>query len=67
MAVPSAYYVWCTEHPVKVDEITFEATRILLIKCQKCGKLTRSSLHGNTHESVILPVRPDSDEGCQDG
>jgi len=66
MAVLSVYCVWCAEHAFKVDEITLEATRILVMKCPKCGKLTRTGFDGKTHEFLILPVGPDSDEGGQD-
>ncbi len=66
MAVLSVYCVWCAEHPFKVDEITLEATRILVMKCPKCGKLTRVGFDGRTHELLILPVGPESEERKQD-
>lgn len=67
MAVLSVHCVWCAEHPFKVDELTLEATRILVLKCPKCGKLTRVGFDGRTHELLILPVGPESDESDPDG
>ena len=67
MAVLSVYCVWCAEHALKVDEITLEATRILVMKCPKCGNLTRAGFDGRTHELLILPVGPESEEREQDG
>ena len=66
MAVLSVYCAWCAEHAFKVDENTLEATHILVRKCPKCGKLTRVGLDGKTHELLILPVGPDSEERKQD-
>ena len=62
MAVLSVYSVWYAEHAFKVDEITLEATRILVMKCPRCGKLTRVGFDGRTHELLILPVAPDSEQ-----
>jgi len=67
MAVLSVYCVWCAEHPFKVDQLTLEATPILVMKCPKCAKLTRVGFDGKTHELLILPVGPESDEGKHDG
>ena len=67
MAVLSLYCWWCAEHAFKVDEITLEATRILVMKCPRCGKLTRVGFDGRTHELLILPVGPESEERQEDG
>jgi hypothetical protein len=67
MALLSVYCVWCAEHAFKVDEVTLEATRILVKKCPKCGKLTRVGFDGRTHEMLILPVGPESDYAKRDG
>lgn len=44
-----------------------EATLVFVIKCPKYGKLIRVGFDGGTHEFLILPVGPESDEGDQDG
>lgn len=56
------YCLWCVEHAFKVDETTLAATRILVMKCPMCGKLTRVGFDGRTHELLILPVGPESEE-----
>ena len=48
MAVLSVYGVWCAEHGFKVDELTLETTPILVMKCPKCGKLTKVGFDGRT-------------------
>jgi hypothetical protein len=63
MACLSVYCVWCSEQAFKGDEITLETTRIVVMKCRRCGKLTRVGFDGGTHELLILPIGPQSEEG----
>lgn len=62
MAILSVYCVWCAEHAFQVDEITLEATGILVMKCSKCGKPASVGFDGGTRELLILPGGPESKE-----
>lgn len=66
MAVLSVCCVWCAEQEFKVDEITLDATHILVMKCPKCGKMTRVGFDGRTHELLILLVGLESEEHKDD-
>jgi hypothetical protein len=56
----SLYCVYCSAHTFKVDENTLEGVRIIVLKCPRCGKLTRVGLDGRTHELLVLPVGSES-------
>ena len=58
----SVYCVWCSAHAFKVDQVTLEAVRIIVVKCPKCGKLTGAGLDARTHELLVLPAGSESEE-----
>ncbi len=48
------------------DEPAAAPARIPVMECPKCGKLIRTGFDGRTHELLILPVGPDSEERKED-